>query len=227
MTALTRHQNSLYRRKNINTIYQRKNTRSIYGGGWWDNVKKFGQKIWDNRDNIIEIGKKIGESGIIGNVKDLFNKVKTGDYKGAVDIAKVGAEKGSKILNDNQDTLRNILGIGRKRGGAIVMPGGAMRMPGGAIRMPGGAIRMPGGARTVYGPYKNEDAVARKAYMSVPVSLRKKVNQPNPGLPFDSAVISKEMPEDTPVVTVKPRKYVKKMSKQYIKKITGKGITRL
>ena len=181
MAALTRHQNSLYRRKNINTIYQRKNTRSIYGGGWWDNVKKFGQKIWDNRDKIIEIGKKIGESGIIGNVKDIYNKVKTGDYKGAVDIAKVGTEKGTKIFNDNQDTIRNILGIGRRRGGAMVMPGGA----------------------------------------------RSVLKKPDPRMPLVNDVLPQDMPNVNNKPDIMPRKYVKKMSKQYIRKITGKGITRL
>lgn len=212
MAALTRHQNSLYRRKNINSIYQRKNTRSIYGGGWWDNVKKFGQRIWDNRDKIIEIGKKIGESGIIGNVKDLFNKVKTGDYKGAVDIAKVGTKTGTTIFNDNQDTIRNILGIGRKRGGArlsarssagaMVMPGGAMSMPGGAMRMPGGAMVMPGGARSV-------------------------LKKPDPRMPLVNDVLPQDMPNVNNKPDIMPRKYVKKMSKQYIRKITGKGITRL
>ena len=205
MAALTRHQNSLYRRKNINTIYQRKNTRSIYGGGWWDNVKKFGQKIWDNRDKIIEIGKKIGESGIIGNVKDIYNKVKTGDYKGAVDIAKVGTEKGTKIFNDNQDTIRNILGIGRRRGGAMVMPGGARlsaRSSAGAMRMPGGAMVMPGGARSV-------------------------LKKPDPRMPLVNDVLPQDMPNVNNKPDIMPRKYVKKMSKQYIRKITGKGITRL
>ena len=202
MAALTRtkaKQNTLYGRRGINTIYRRNTRRTIYGKGLWDDLKKLGKKLWDNKDKIIKVADNVGKSGLLSDAKNLFKKIKDGKIGEAIKDGEKIINIGSTLYKDNEKDVRSILGIGKHR--------------------------------TLYGPPINPDKVALKTYLSAPVAKRNIVNQPHSRVGFDTVGISQVLPEMRPKTRsnngLNPRKVVKKMSKQYIKKIMGSGIKQL